>query len=199
MWSAWVGWSIDLHWEPLSACLSAFQMHPRHSDQSAMLHLSCFNKPWARGNTNTCTLVRERVGVSDWETEWGRVEAGEVEGQILFWTEKLAREILRRERQKADGIVGVTGCQRHQVFHNCAWLSAVSPFVAITGFTFTAGDYREKEDMHDEIIRLKKVNELQKECCVFILFMVGRVREVLWLLCSWLCRMGSWGLEFPPI
>lgn len=29
-----------------------------------------------------------------------------------------------------------------------------------TGFTSSPGDYREKEDMYDEIIRLKKVEDL---------------------------------------
>lgn len=32
----------------------------------------------------------------------------------------------------------------------------------VTGFTSSPGDYREKEDMYDEIIRLKKVEDFNK-------------------------------------
>lgn len=52
----------------------------------------------------------------------------------------------------------------HQVLHNYKlrmwlWLCTISPFVTVVaaGFTLSTGDNRDKEDMHDEIIRLKKV------------------------------------------
>lgn len=55
--------------------------------------------------------------------------------------------------------------QGGHVFHNCRvtlWALCVcvpSPDLlrCVTGFTFSASDYREREDMYDEIIRLKKV------------------------------------------
>lgn len=96
------------------------------------------------------------------------VETGEVEGQILC----LRREY-RREYQKSDMMVMVTWCWHHQVFHickcvDCVWDYVPSPhlLLCVTGFTFSPGDYREKEDMYDEIIRLKKVKVTKWMLCI---------------------------------
>lgn len=107
------------------------QICPRLWDQSVTSHRSCSNRPWARGSTNTCTprlMVREHVIV------WRGQRSG-----FLWQTEHRQTDMMRMSLKHL--CVRVWRC----------WFSHVA------GFTFSADDYRDKEGMYDEIIRLKKV------------------------------------------
>lgn len=61
--------------------------------------------------------------------------------KVRFYAKQKSR--LRRRCQKADSL--------------CDYAPSPHLSSCVAGFTFSSGDHREKEDMYDEIMRLKKV------------------------------------------
>lgn len=126
-------------------------MCPRRWHQSLSWHQSFSNRPSAWGNTNISTLapmVRERV----WCAQTCEEEVDEVEDV----------DNPRREYQK------MAWCHHHQEFHNSKmrrW-SYQCLTLCVTGFSFSTGDYKEKEDMYDEIIHLKKARHFFSWCAL---------------------------------
>lgn len=124
----------------------------------------------------TPELLRQTLGmrkstVSNGETMcgcvnmgvWRKMETGDVGGQIVYH---------RRVYRNVGRTVMVMWCQYYRVYNNCKpkvenSVTLISLIMyqyliccCVTGFTSSPGDYREKEDMYDEIIRLKKVEDL---------------------------------------